>query len=689
MKVILDLIRRNKIHFLAGFLLVISVAWTFRNLPNAYFEQDEWHSFGHYIYLLSLPPFEFLGNALSSGVLTHFTPLSLFSKMEMYLLWGVNAKPYFITSIILHIATTVAVYFLIFLLLKKKLPAFLGALFFAVNSSHHQAVTWLGTFEGAEGSTFFGVLSLIFFFLSLEGKKRFFTFSILSLFVALLFKETAFVFFFLMLGLILFPLRSLKKRSQSFFALGVMLGVYVVARFSYLIFGVGSRPSAVGDLNQGFLNSLLYNLATVGEKLFALSLTSQQFIRAPSQYLSTFPLGWVEDMTFLEEFYAIGIGLIVCMIVFAGLKKGLPKKPILVGSFFVLLTGLPLFLLNKKLILIDSRFLYTATIGMSIILASFVSFFLEKKSIFEKGYAILLIVLLIVMQGTALVKVIDNLVQIGKERQAILTRIKEDYPRLPLKSLFYTESDTSFYGLAPTERILPFQSGFGQTLLVLYQSNEKFPRGFFDGEFLWDIKDEGFAEFDNRSFGYFRDFNSLAKLVQDKKLSLESIISFKFDSSQGNVQDITGEVRGRLEGYLVSKRVVDKTVLVVSASNNSEDAWMAIDGDRKSAWDSKLPYNRPQYFEVGLSRAMTIAQITIDTYNNVNQNQVGFVVSLSSDGKTWKDVFYAKRYPPDENGYINIYFKPQLARFIKIEQKGNHAYANWVIHDLKIYEKSN
>ena len=76
----------------------------------------------------------------------------------------------------------------------------------------------------------------------------------------------------------------------------------------------------------------------------------------------------------------------------------------------------------------------------------------------------------------------------------------------------------------------------------------------------------------------------------------------------------------------------------------------------------------------------------IDSYNNKNQDKVGYRVFLSDDGKDWQEVFYAKRYPPDEKGLVDLYFEPQASRYIEIRQVGFHRFAPWVVHELEVYE---
>ena len=84
-----------------------------------------------------------------------------------------------------------------------------------------------------------------------------------------------------------------------------------------------------------------------------------------------------------------------------------------------------------------------------------------------------------------------------------------------------------------------------------------------------------------------------------------------------------------------------------------------------------------------------IAQITIDSYNNKDQNAVGYKVSISADRQKWKEVFYSRRYPPNDGGIVNLYFEPTNGKFIKVEQIGEHKFAPWVIHEIKAYEAVN
>lgn len=176
------------------------------------------------------------------------------------------------------------------------------------------------------------------------------------------------------------------------------------------------------------------------------------------------------------------------------------------------------------------------------------------------------------------------------------------------------------------------------------------------------------------------------QVVKDEKILEEEVVGFRYDSHTGRISDMTGELRKRMEGFLVEKREIDREGLKGSASSNSSQAALVFDGQRETGWSSGIPYSIPQDFEVDLGRLRRIAEVEIDSYNDPNQTQVGYRVLVSLNRKDWREVFFAKRYTPDGGGLVRLYFEPEKIRFVKLEQVGFHEYASWVIAELKIYE---
>ena len=141
---------------------------------------------------------------------------------------------------------------------------------------------------------------------------------------------------------------------------------------------------------------------------------------------------------------------------------------------------------------------------------------------------------------------LTELSKVGALRKNILETIKKNYPTLSKRVVFYTESDRSYYGLSPEDRILPFQSGFGQTLLIWYYPIQKFPKAFIEGRYLWEIKDQGYREAEGIGFGYFRNHQLLQEALINYNISPDSIIAFSWNGDSNSLKDITLKTRESL-----------------------------------------------------------------------------------------------------------------------------------------------
>ena len=144
---------------------------------------------------------------------------------------------------------------------------------------------------------------------------------------------------------------------------------------------------------------------------------------------------------------------------------------------------------------------------------------------------------------------------IGIERKAILTTIKNAYPKLPPRVIFYTESDKSFYGMPDDEKIFPFQINFGYTLMVWYWPENNFPAEFANqSKFLYSLTEEGYKEVAARGVGYFRNFLPLMEAIKNNHLSPESVIAYRYHSSTKTVEDITLSTRSIIQKALNSQK---------------------------------------------------------------------------------------------------------------------------------------
>lgn len=676
--------------------LAVAVLIVYMPLFNGFFIQDEWLVFGNFFGNGPKNFFELVSNSFAINV-GHYVPFTLLTTSIFAATFKLNYIPYAAFSLTLHLLMVYLVYLLSNKLIKDRVLAFLVAVLFGSAAAGYQATGWVVADINTHGASIFGILSLLSFFKFLQEKKRkFFYFSIGGLVVSLLFKEITAGLFLLLPFTYYFFLQKQQLRKHLFPLIVILVGILYIG-FRASMFLLPNQEASVVTQSQS-PEYLAYNLLTFPAKGIAQAILPPGVLIGAAQTVASYlpeskgQRGTKEYDIFVEEKILepilFAVFLIITVITFTiwwRNKKDLWAKIAIFGLVFTTVNSF-IFALSPErsgiISVIDSRNLYFVSIGTALLMVALIARITSGK-LFKM---LVLLVPILLLNVFWLNKELQILAENGSVRKNILNEIKSNNLKLPDKVIFYTESDRSFYGLPEEERILPFQSGFGQTLLVWYQSMEHFPKEFFENKFLWDIKSQGYKETNGRGFGYFRNFEELSKTVKYNQLSSASVIAFRYDSEKQTIMDTTEEVRGRLEGYLAEKREVPRQIIILSSSQNPKDLQNAKDGNRSTAWDSKLPYKHPQSITIELPTFLVIAQIQINSYNNKDQNEVGYGVSISDNGNDWKQVFYEKRYPPGKDGIVNLYIRPQPAKFIKVEQVGYHQFASWVIHELILYE---
>lgn len=670
-------------------LVCVSVSLVlYTSLFWGFFQQDEWLGYARHILLKGSTPSELIKYSLTPG-LGHYTPLTPLLVYLSFSLFGLNYNAHVLISLILH-AFVIALFYNFSKFFFPKKIAFFSTLLFGLTAASFQGTAWVVANLGTHMSSIFGLMSLIFTTKFLAGKKkRFLALGVAALLTSLLFKELTLGLFIILPLLILFWGKAFtKKQKITSTVLILFVGLIYITFRIFLIHGLSDKLNSEYAAKS---NSFVYNLATVPIKSLSQVIIPVNILKEfsfkitsliESELVGDYGSPEFESFAVKRTLEVISLSLSLIFVIFVVIIKSKPDQKITVFfTLFIFLNSIIFALAPEKegvISAIDSRNLYFISIGSSLLITSFL------MNLFKK-YFVHAFVLVLFFNAYFLNQYLLEFNNRGKIRREILQEIKAEYPKLPPKVIFYTESDTSFYGLPKSERILPFQSGFGQTLLAWYYPAQKFPKEFFMDKFLWEIKAQGYRQIDNRGFGYFRDFNLLANEIDKSKIPLESVISFRYDSQDNQVTNNSQELMNRLKGFFAKKVKISQDNFLAASLNNPTEINLVQDGDRKTFWNSITPYKNEAIVDIELSVPVRVSQIEIDSYTNRDQNEVGYEVFLSSDKENWESVFYSKRYIPDSDGFANIYFEPQKARFIRIQQIGFHEFAPWVIHELNIY----
>jgi tetratricopeptide (TPR) repeat protein len=153
----------------------------------------------------------------------HYQPLSWVTLAADHALWGMNATGYHLTSLVLHTATSVAVYALLVAMLDghaswtAHAAAALGALFFAVHPLRVESVVWVTERRDVLSGLFF-VLTLLAYVRIQRAhggsRRRWLVASLVAFALSLLSKAWGMTLPVVLLALDAYPLRRLPGASR-------------------------------------------------------------------------------------------------------------------------------------------------------------------------------------------------------------------------------------------------------------------------------------------------------------------------------------------------------------------------------------------------------------------------------------------------------------------------------------------
>lgn len=572
-------IKKNLLLISSGIGIIVLIFYAYWNLFHSFFLQDEWLGFALFLLRDNNGGFEriFLDSIFLSGS-THVAPLAVIFLYGQFKLFALNFSQYALVSIINHILNTFLVVVLAYKLLKNKYLSSLAGLLFGLSSISSQSIVWIATSVNTLPAATFTILSLIaslqYF---IKGKNLFMLLAFFLAAIATLYKETSLMLFVLLPIVWLLYGYEKKKHYKKFLFLfsGFALAYFFFRLFFYSISLPNVLENSVNPLTQANIQTYIFRMVTFPLKIIPQTIIPEQLLNGLAEkivflsYPQYFAFSQTEinpyvTQTVLYDMICYMIGLVIIALVFF-LNRNYKKnnnndfsKPLFLSISIITASALPFVFLQGKggfLSIFEPRHLYIGTVGSSMLLVLLI-YSLSQCVFKQKRYVAIItgiIVFFISSYHYFVVKEqIDTLVQAANKRKYILSEIKRDYPNLPQNIIVYTESDKAYYGLTKKEKILPFQSGFGQTLLVWYQmSGANFPKCMFENNYLYAIESEGYKECEGRGYGYYRMFDSLISSIKINKIDPKYVIAFSYNSSSGKLVDITDKIRRQLKSIML------------------------------------------------------------------------------------------------------------------------------------------
>lgn len=526
-------------------LLFFSILFTFWELPQTFYQQDEWLGLGQIIeqgwshITYGLTPLQVI---FGDG-----RPLTRVLGVLFFNAFPLDGVAHSLYSLFFHFGNTVLVYFIAIRILKEKPLAFISALFFAVNSVSHQAVTWFGASFGTQPATCTTLLSILLFLQFLEKKQNKFAYSAFFLAVlSLYFKESGmFLFLFLPLLPFLFQTKvSLKKYIILYLPLISFIGIFVLFRFLEMTVLSSYEGTSFAGRNflQGgkemlahtlFIRSLLYPLTSL-----SLIFIPPTYARELGFYIQKFYYPYIDQkpdliaLTAAMDLAAIVLSFILLFVFYNLHKKANQEKRIISFSLiFFVLSVLPYIVIEKQYAYMEPRYYYVPSVAAGILLAYLYNkIVLQTKKKLVRFATIFGLILLFILH----IRLVQNDISIQKtiasERLSYISQLKEIVPTLhDNTNIFLVTGDKPW--LVEGNRT-PFQHGFGYSVALLYKDTDKVPHGLLSNGKLFNLGEEGYWNESGMRFGYYWDEEKVSTLLERKNISVDKVIKLYYNSKE-------------------------------------------------------------------------------------------------------------------------------------------------------------
>ena len=359
-------------------ILILITFITYMNiLPNQLFYDDEELIYKNtYVQNLRFSPRFFTENMIAGAGKTSnmYRPVLLTSFAIDYLIWGGSPAGFHLTSIFLHAANSVLIFFLITKLFGKRLLAALTSILFTIHPVQTEAITY------ASGRTdplftFFCLISLLFFLSSLTIRKDRLGKYLLSLFffiLALLSKEAAMILPFLV-GLIYLVTYHKDKLNRTqlikIFSPFIFIDIlYLVLRLSILNFGNILNFYQTANSYSQNISIRIFTFTKVFFEYIGILLFPKDLIFARDiQFVTSFINPWV-----ILFFLFVGILLLISIIFWK------ENKLFLFGFFWFFITLAPVSGIIPINNIIAEHYLYLPSLAFFLICAYFFIYLWNK-----------------------------------------------------------------------------------------------------------------------------------------------------------------------------------------------------------------------------------------------------------------------------------------------------------------------
>ena len=307
-------------------------------------------------------------------VMLNYHPLTMISLAMNYSSSELNAKPYALTNIIIHIFNTFLVFYFLFLLSRKKFwVAAIGALWFGIHPMHVESVAWIAERKDVLYCFFF-LLSCITYIKYLETKKITLIILVFVFFVLSCLSKAMAV----PLPLVLLLIDFYFQRKINWKVIAEKIPFLLLAMWVGYNATKIQSASAIADY-QIFTTIQRLSFASYGFFMYWAKLFVPINLSAFYPYPALNESGGIPMIYNIAPLFALAIVTIPFWIFYRRENKEMFRVYVFGMGFFILMVALVLQFISVGAAVMADRYSYLPYIGAFFIIGMLVNEFLEKQ----------------------------------------------------------------------------------------------------------------------------------------------------------------------------------------------------------------------------------------------------------------------------------------------------------------------
>ena len=355
-------------YYIVGAILLVTSLLFYNTLTNNFVNLDDSG------YIKDNPDIKSLSAKNIAAIFSSFYnanyhPFTTLSYAIEYNLFGLNAKPYHIINLLIHLLNVLMVFRLIKKISSKTEIAFIVALFFAIHPMHVESVAWISERKDLLYSFFFicGLSTYYEYIHATANRNKLYLYTILLFLCSLLSKSAAITFPLMLLIVDYYFKRGWKSKvlveKIPFFLLSLAFGIITI--FS---------QRAAGAINADLMPD--YNLF---QRFFVVCYTTSYYI---VKLVLPFNLAVLHFAPTELPYYYYLTPLFLMLLVFLVYKARAMRRELIFGSL-IYLVGISLTsqIIPVGYTVVSERYSYISYIGLFFIIGCFYAAVQNNRSL--------------------------------------------------------------------------------------------------------------------------------------------------------------------------------------------------------------------------------------------------------------------------------------------------------------------